>query len=205
MNGIQTQSTRTVYGAAIALGIFVSTLVAVVLVAVLWLADAPMAWWRAMIAAPALGSLACGWYGIRWTIGFANLAGLHYYSPPVKISVGAVEAEPVPAAVEDVPAEADAAVNASRLNDVLLRIIDLHYNEKKQATRPECEAVGINQAEWNAANRVLQAAGLKGARSWHDEYDYVQARRLFNGRVSVRDGAIWIGEGPMPCRSWKRL
>lgn len=62
----------------------------------------------------------------------------------------------------------------------------------RECTREEMQAVGVSQRDWNAANAVLQAVGIKSKKGW-TKVDYAEALRLYQG-VRFKDGHVWVME-----------
>mgnify|MGYP001420213970 CR=1 FL=1 len=74
-------------------------------------------------------------------------------------------------------------------------ILEWHYFDGIQATRPECEERGVTQAEWNIINKTYQEIGLKTSRSWKVD-DYFQALDLLRRDVYISDdGQVWVKNG----------
>src|SRR3990167_7271147 len=80
--------------------------------------------------------------------------------------------------------------DSERLELVCWRILRLHYNQGKEATRPECERAGITQTDWNNANRLLQLIGLKGERGWQAS-DSREAFDRFEACTRFDPGMVW--------------
>jgi hypothetical protein len=48
------------------------------------------------------------------------------------------------------------------------KILIMHYVQGLACTRPEAEAAGINQGDWNRCNDIFKALKIKGERKWLD-------------------------------------
>jgi len=94
-------------------------------------------------------------------------------------------------------------IQFSDIDQVARQVLELHYLDRLDATRPECERAGIQQRDWNIANQVFQAIGIKSARSW-GEGTFEEALALYRACVRVDDQAIWIRPTPT-ATSWTRI
>lgn len=92
------------------------------------------------------------------------------------------------------------ATSGERLQLAAFKILTLHYISGVEATRPQCEEIGITQAEWNKVNKALQALGVKGARAWRVA-DQSEALRIWQSGATVEpDGSVWVRKGSQSVR-----
>lgn len=83
------------------------------------------------------------------------------------------------------------------------RILVMHYVEGLACTRPECEAAGIGQGEWNGVNEVLKALGVKAERRWMDGVSYTEALKRWNELAYFEeDGGAMVRTSES---QWKRI
>lgn len=89
------------------------------------------------------------------------------------------------------PADAPAlSSNAARLDLVGRMILELHYMDDLDATRPQAESAGITQQEWQHINDALQALGVKTRRGWSDDWNYADALAAWRHRVRITDDRV---------------
>ena len=95
------------------------------------------------------------------------------------------------------------SIQFADVDQVARQVLELHYLDGREATRPECEYAGIQQRDWNKVNQVFLAIGIKKARSW-GEGTFEEALALYRACVRVDQRAIWYRPTPT-ATSWSRI
>jgi hypothetical protein len=91
---------------------------------------------------------------------------------------------------------------AAALDRLARLLIEREYLDGLSTTREICEAMRIcNQGEWNAVNRVLREAGIKGERGWRSQ-SYTEAITLYRQRVRVEGETILIQKNENEWLRW---
>lgn len=135
---------------------------------------------------------ACCWYGFRWV----KEASVRSWKIDDKERARrwSLEDRAMSAEQEEEPEQEETRNEGWKLELVGYRILTSHFVDGKLATRPECEALGISQDDWNKVNKVLMALKVKGERKWVDGIDFNTALNLWNkaayftpdGRIRVK-------------------
>jgi len=95
------------------------------------------------------------------------------------------------------------SIQFTNVDQVARQVLEFHYLDGREATRPECELAGIQQRDWNKVNQVFHAIGIKHTRSWAFG-TFEEALALYRACVRVDDRAIWTRPTPN-ATSWSRI
>lgn len=177
--------------AALAVGVFVSAGFLSVMALLFYLFPGLRTYWPGFVLfAVVVGCLSAAAFGVIWV----RTAVTRAWSVDDLERWRRWEIEDQERAQAQAP-DAAPPTRAERIEAVVRMVLDRHYLDHQKTDRETLEAAGlVTQPEWNAANELLKAAGIKGAKGF-TAADYPAAVAAWRQRVRITGGSFWLVEG----------
>ena len=193
--------------AAVAAGVFVTVGLAIVATVLLLPSGRWEAWLWAAGGSLVVGILATCWLGYKWVVAAASRPWVvddrireriwKIEDADRKAAEAEVEAAKKDITHGDLDHDRDPATlnQAQHLHLVALKILNRHYSYNLPVTREAMEKAGLcSQEDWNVANKLLKAVGLKRGYKLAD-LDFQTAWQIWWSGVRLDSDHAWVKTG----------